>query len=84
MSSQGNAAGPPRWAPTPALRRVAVLAAVAPLLALFLGRPDVLLVAVPMVVGAVAALSRRPAGAPRADLSLEAVSVLEARWSAPR
>jgi hypothetical protein len=65
------------WTPTPALRRASVIGGVLPIAALVLGRADILLLAVPFVIGTVAALLRRPAGDPTGTLTLATSSVLE-------
>ncbi|MFI6818136.1 DUF58 domain-containing protein [Nonomuraea sp. NPDC050328] len=65
------------WRPTRALRRALVLVAVAPLAALLLGRPGLLVLAAPFALGTVLALARRPAGPPEAALELAAASVPE-------
>ncbi|NUT44746.1 MAG: DUF58 domain-containing protein [Thermoactinospora sp.] len=65
------------WTPTPALRRASVIGGVLPIAALVLGRADILLLAVPFVIGAVASLLRRPEGDPAGTLTLANPSVLE-------
>ena len=53
------------WHPTPALVRAALGSAVLAVTAVVMGRPDLLVLAAPLLVHAVAAVVRRPATAPR-------------------
>ncbi|MGW0451345.1 hypothetical protein ACWDWV_38930, partial [Streptosporangium sandarakinum] len=68
----GSAAG---WAPTAALRRAAVFGCGLCLLAVGLGRPDLLAMAVPFALGTVWTLRTRPGDAPRAVLCLSGTDV---------
>ncbi|GGQ32611.1 hypothetical protein GCM10010140_73370 [Streptosporangium pseudovulgare] len=68
----GPAAG---WAPTAALRRAAVFGCGLCLLAVGLGRPDLLAMAVPFALGTVWTLRARPGGPPRAALRLGGADV---------
>ncbi|MEU9836356.1 DUF58 domain-containing protein [Streptosporangium sp. NPDC048047] len=63
------------WAPTAALRRAAVFGCGLCLLAVGLGRPDLLAMAVPFALGTVWTLRARPAHPPRAALRLAGADV---------
>lgn len=76
--SQDNAASPakpaptasgPQWRPTRALRRTAIIIAVALLISVSLGRPDFVAIAAPFVLGTALALTHRPRQAPTAVLT---------------
>ncbi|GAA4226039.1 DUF58 domain-containing protein [Streptosporangium album] len=65
------------WAFTPALRRAVVLSVGLCLLAVTLGRVDLLVMAVPTVLGTALTLRSRPVGSPRAALHLAGAAVTE-------
>jgi uncharacterized protein (DUF58 family) len=59
-----------QWRPTAALVRAAVAGGALAVVAVLTGRPDLLVLAAPLLVHAVAAVARRPAAAPQATSSL--------------
>ncbi|MFI7056492.1 DUF58 domain-containing protein [Streptosporangium canum] len=65
------------WTSTAALRRAVVLSVGLCLLAVTLGRVDLLVMAVPFVLGTAVGLRSRPAGSPRAALHLADATVTE-------
>jgi len=68
---------PPVWRPTQALLRAGVASAVAALAAVVLGRPDLLVLAAPLLLHASVAAVRRPAGRPTARMRLEHPAIRE-------
>ncbi|GGT04850.1 hypothetical protein GCM10010156_73270 [Planobispora rosea] len=68
---------PTGWVTTAAFRRAAVLPAALCLLAVALGRPDLLAVAVPFALGTLLSLRSRPARAPETLLTLTGDTVTE-------
>ncbi|GII03825.1 DUF58 domain-containing protein [Planobispora takensis] len=66
------------WSTAPAFRRAVVLPVGLCLLAVALGRADLVVVAVPFVLGTVLSLRSRPRRVPRAGLRLEEDTVTEA------
>ncbi|MER5420422.1 DUF58 domain-containing protein [Streptosporangium roseum] len=65
------------WTSTAALRRAVVLSVGLCLLAVTLGRVDLLVMAAPFVLGTALGLRSRPAGSPRAALHLAGAAVTE-------
>lgn len=76
MSGAG-AAPPGRWAPTRALTRGIGIAVLAVLVAIALGRPELVLVALPFALGTALSLTSRPAALPRVSLELEQPTTVE-------
>lgn len=72
------------WRPTDALLRAALGSAAFALAAVVAGRPDVLVLAVPLLVPTVAAVVRRPSLVPRAHSRLLHASVREGEGTALR
>lgn len=60
----------PMWAPTRALRRAAAVAAVAMVMGVLFGRLDLVIIAVPFVVGVTVALFKRPTRPPTVRLEV--------------
>jgi uncharacterized protein (DUF58 family) len=69
--------GAPRWRPTAALARAVVLGAVLLLLAVPLRRPDLVVLAAPLLLGAGIGLAARPSGPPSLALAGPADALLE-------
>ena len=65
------------WRPTPALVRAALVSAAFAAVAVVAGRPDLLVLAVPFLVHAVAVVVRRPSSSPRISSRLEHTSLRE-------
>jgi uncharacterized protein (DUF58 family) len=65
------------WTPTRALGRAVLLTGILVLLAVVLGRLDLVALAVPLAVGAVWSLRARPAQEPRVEIGLPADAVAE-------
>jgi uncharacterized protein (DUF58 family) len=59
------------WRPTRALHRAGALVALTLLLATVLGRRELVILAVPFVLGTAVSLARRPVGAPKPTLQLD-------------
>lgn len=72
------------WRPTHALLRAALLSAAVGLAAVLLGRPDALVLAVPLAVHAAVALVRRPGAVPRAASTLLHASLREGEATVSR
>jgi uncharacterized protein (DUF58 family) len=67
----------PGWRPTLALTRAVVLGAVLLLLAVLLRRPDLVVLAAPLLIGAGVGLAARPTAGPALRLALPAEALLE-------
>jgi uncharacterized protein (DUF58 family) len=65
------------WRPTPALVRAALVSVTFAAVAVVAGRPDLLVLAVPFLVHAVAVVVRRPTSSPRIGSRLEHTSLRE-------
>ncbi|HET6697905.1 MAG TPA: DUF58 domain-containing protein [Nocardioidaceae bacterium] len=81
MSTDSAAAG---WQPTPALVRAALGSATAAALAVALGRPDLLVLAAPLLLATVAAARRRPRAVPGLRSRVVHASVREGEGTAVR
>ena len=68
---------PQRWRPTAALARAVVLGAVLLLLAVLLRRPDLVVLAAPLLLGAGMGLATRPSGPPALTLAGPVDALLE-------
>ncbi|HEY8473444.1 MAG TPA: DUF58 domain-containing protein [Natronosporangium sp.] len=65
------------WAPTPALARAVLVTGLLAAIGVLLGRPDVVLLAAPIALGAGWALRRKPTAAPELSLSGGDAAVVE-------
>jgi uncharacterized protein (DUF58 family) len=68
---------PPRWRPTAALARAVVLGGVLLLLAVLLRRPDLVVLAAPLLLGVGIGLAARPTGVPALTLAGPVDALLE-------
>jgi hypothetical protein len=69
--------GPARWQPTPALVRAALVSSSLMLVAVLVGRPDLLVLAAPLLLHTAFAVGRRPVEPPVVRTGLERRSVRE-------
>lgn len=77
MATRSGGVGAGAWSPTPALVRALTVVAVLVLFAVVFRRADLVLLATPLVIGALAGLVRRPGAAPGLELRSAAASLLE-------
>lgn len=84
QSDRPAVADGPTWAPTPALRRALVATAAPLLLAVLLGRTDLVVLALPFALGLAAALARLPKKAPEATVTVDEDCVVEGETTAAR